>query len=268
MAPLSVVLLSLEILPTFIGVHVSEVVYTCKPCTILLKNISAPLFDLSFTICPIQVEILVVLTRLILAPSSPYTLSINARLAVHFVHSFSSYITAGLTSKYPELTQVILLSGFSGVTDHNILIAGEQSRIMVLLDPVKWGHLQTGYVTSVDLYADSHLSFKHLFFDHVVTQWSTGVKSPYVIGELATASQLPYDMSNFSKPVQVFQGRYDLPACGGSDCDGVLNGTALLWPSANPLNITGTFNAGHLVNLHFNTSQVFAVMLNFIAKNT
>jgi hypothetical protein len=64
----------------------------------------------------------------------------------------------------------------------------------------------------------------------------------------------------------VFQGRYDLSVYGGN-CDGVLNRTALFWPKASPLNITGTFPARHSVNLHHNATQAFAVMLDFVERN-
>ncbi|KAF7361498.1 Alpha/beta-hydrolase [Mycena sanguinolenta] len=217
---------------------------------------------------PIQVEILASLTRLLLTPSSPYTLNVSISSAVHFGHSYGSYITAALASAHPELTQAISLSGYSGLFDYfNILIAGWQSRVAALLDPAKWGQLKTGYVTPVDGYADAYLEFKSPYFDHAVAEWATSVKSPYAIGELATLGQTTYDTSNFTKPVQVFQGRYDLSACGGN-CDGILNKTASFWPKADPLNITGTFPAGHSVNLHYNASEAFAVMLDFVRNNT
>jgi pimeloyl-ACP methyl ester carboxylesterase len=57
---------------------------------------------------PIQVEILASLTRLLLAPSSPYTLNVSIASAVHFGYSYGAFITAGLASAYPELTQVCL----------------------------------------------------------------------------------------------------------------------------------------------------------------
>ncbi|KAJ7640336.1 Alpha/Beta hydrolase protein [Mycena polygramma] len=216
---------------------------------------------------PIQVEILASLTRLLLAPSSPYTSNVSLVNAVHFGHSYGSYITAALASAYPELTAAISLSGYSGVFDYfNILIAGWQSRVAALLDPARWASLQTGYVTPVDAWADAYLEFKSPYFDHAVAEWGTSVKSPYAIGELATLGQTPYDTSNFTKPVQVYQGRYDVSACGGN-CDGVLNRTALFWPKANPLNITGTFPAGHSVNLHYNASTAFATMLDFVRNN-
>ncbi|KAJ7688991.1 Alpha/Beta hydrolase protein [Mycena rosella] len=216
---------------------------------------------------PIQVEILASLTRLLLEHPSPYTLNASVTSAVHFGHSYGSYITAGLASAYPELTQAISLSGYSGVFDYfNILIAGWQSRVAALLDPARWGHLQSGYVTPVDVNADAYLEFKTPFFDHAVAEWATSIKSPFAIGELTTLGQTPYDTSNFSKPVQVFQGRYDLSACGGN-CDGVLDRTALLWPKATPFNITGTFPAGHSVNWHYNATQAFAVMLDFVLQN-
>ncbi|KAJ7027519.1 Alpha/Beta hydrolase protein [Mycena alexandri] len=216
---------------------------------------------------PIQVEILASLTRLLLAPSSPYTLNTTITSAFHLGHSFGAYITAAFGPLYPELTQGISLSGYSGLFDwFNILIAGWQSRVAAQLDPARWGSLQSGYVTPVDIYADAYLDFKSPFFDHAVAEWVTSAKSPYAIAELATLGQTSYNTSSFTKPVQVFQGRYDLSACGGN-CDGVLNRTALLWKNASPLDITGSFPAGHMVNLHHNASIAFAAMLDFVGEN-
>ncbi|KAJ7232895.1 Alpha/Beta hydrolase protein [Mycena rebaudengoi] len=216
---------------------------------------------------PIQVEILASLTRLLLAPSSPYTLNVSIASAVHFGYSYGAFITAGLASAYPELTQGISLSGYSGLFDFfNIFLAGWQSRVAALLNSARWGDLPTGYVTPVDISAGAYSEFKSPYFDDSVVEWAASGRSPYAIGELATLGQTPYDTSNFNKPVQVFQGHYDLGACGGN-CDGVLNRTALLWPKASPLNITGTFAAGHAVNLHHNASLAFAAMLDFVERN-
>ncbi|KAJ7702607.1 Alpha/Beta hydrolase protein, partial [Mycena olivaceomarginata] len=198
---------------------------------------------------PIQVEILASLTRLLLPPSSPYTLNISISSAVHFGYSYGSFITAAFVSMYPELTQAISLSGYSGLFDYfNIFIAGWQSRVAALLDSARWGDLRTGYVTPVDVYAGAYSEFKSPYFDHSIVEWASSGKSPYAIGEL------------------VFQGHYDLAACGGN-CDGVLNRTALLWPKASPLNITGIFPAGHPVNLHHNASLAFAALLDFVERN-
>jgi pimeloyl-ACP methyl ester carboxylesterase len=158
---------------------------------------------------PIQVEILASLTRLLLLPSSPYTLNVSIAAAVHFGHSYGSYITAALASVYPELTAAISLSGYSGVFDYfNIFIAGWQSRVAAQLDPVRWGHLPPGYVTAVDVQADAYETFKAPYFDHAVAEWASSVKSPYAVGELATLGQTPYDTTNFTKPVQVNSKTY------------------------------------------------------------
>jgi pimeloyl-ACP methyl ester carboxylesterase len=131
-------------------------------------------------------------------------LHVSIASAVHFGHSYGAYITAALASAYPELTRAISLSGYSGLFDYfNILLAGWQSRVAALLDPARWGDLQTGYVTPVDIYADAYLDFKAPYFDHAVAEWTSLVKSPYSVGELATLGQTPYDTSNFTKPVQV-----------------------------------------------------------------
>lgn len=73
---------------------------------------------------------------------------------------------------------------------------------MALLDPVRWGDLPAGYVTPVDVHADTYLEFKSPYFNQSVTEWGFSVKSPYAIGELATLGQIPYDTTNFTKPVQ------------------------------------------------------------------
>ncbi|KAJ7187007.1 hypothetical protein C8R46DRAFT_1273980 [Mycena filopes] len=198
---------------------------------------------------PIQVEILAALTR------PPPRILLFAHLE-HEAHV-----------RLPLRPFGISLSGYSGLFDwFDVLIAGWQSRVAALLDPARWGHLQSGYVTPVDTYADAYLDFKTPFFDHALAPWVTSVKSPFAVGELATLGETFYNTSSFTKPVQVFQGRYDLSACGGN-CDGVLNRTALLWTNASPLNINGSFPAGHMVNLHYNASIAFAAMLDFVAES-
>ncbi|KAJ7183958.1 Alpha/Beta hydrolase protein [Mycena filopes] len=213
---------------------------------------------------PVQVEILAALTRAVLAPNSAYTMGQKLTSAFHFGHSYGAYLTAGIASVYPELTSGISLSAYSGLFDwFDIFIAGWQSRIAAQLDPSLWGHLASGYLTAVDPWADAYVNFKTPFFDHPVSAWVSSVKSPYAIGELASLGQLPYDTSNFTKPVQVMPGRYDVSACGGN-CDGVLNRTAAFWPKASPLNLNATFEAGHMLNLHHNSGQAFAAMLDFV----
>ncbi|KAJ7773962.1 Alpha/Beta hydrolase protein [Mycena metata] len=216
---------------------------------------------------PIQVEILAALTRLLLAPNSTYTLKTPIKSTFHFGHSYGSFVAASLAAQYPELAGGISLSGYSGLFDFfNVFIAGWQSRIAAQLDPSRWGKLQSGYLTPVDIYADSYEDFKTPYFDHAVAEWVTTTKSPYAVGELATLGQTFYNFSSYTKPVQVYSGRFDMSGCGGQ-CVGFIDGAAAIWPSAKPLSISGDFLAGHSVNLHHNASAAFKAMLDFVDQN-
>ncbi|KAJ7041470.1 Alpha/Beta hydrolase protein [Mycena alexandri] len=216
---------------------------------------------------PIQVEILAALTRLLLAPASAYTLKTPIKSAFHFGHSYGSFVAASLAAQYPELASGISLSGYSGLFDYfAVFIAGWQSRIAAQLNPTRWGKLQSGYLTPVDIYADSYEDFKSPFFDHAVAEWVTSTKSPYAVGELATLGQTFYNFSSYTKPVQVYSGRFDMSGCGGQ-CEGFIDGAAAIWTHAKPLSINGDFLAGHSVNLHYNASVAFKAMLDFVDQN-
>ncbi|KAJ7915588.1 hypothetical protein B0H13DRAFT_2324153 [Mycena leptocephala] len=300
-------LFSLAISPSIIAVQPPTSAYTCKSYTVPLKNISAPSFELSFEIktqwditdwtinevrrdsatafngiagpstvvgdfdisarfCtpskptelaqtvlvmthglgadktadphnvvqfPIQVEILASLTRLLWLQLPIHLARIN-----RICRAFRSFLWRLHHSRsrlrVPGTDPGNLAFRLLGLFDYfNILLAGWQSRVAALLDPARWGDLQTGYAP---------------YFDHAVAEWTSLVKSPYSVGELATLGQTPYDTSNFTKPVQVFQG--------------------VMTSARQPLNITGTFPAGHSVNLHYNASQAFAVMLDFVGESS
>ena len=54
-----------------------------------------------------------------------------------------------------------------------------------------------------------------------------------------------------------------LAACGGN-CDGVLNTTVTLFPNSSRLQVTGSFNAGHMLNYHYEASSAFDLITSFL----
>lgn len=165
-----------------------------------------------------------------------------------------------------------------------LFTSGGQARVAALSQPEKWGLFPHGYLVPVDAYAASYGGFKSPYFDHAVAQWLSETQVPYAIGELLTASTIIPDLSLIKTPVQVgyfdrimhrkkkkhinfllqvVQGRYDLPACGGN-CDGVLNTTVTLFPNSSRLQVTGSFNAGHMLNYHYEASSAFNFITSFL----
>lgn len=91
------------------------------------------------------------------------------------------------------------------------------------------------------------------------------------LGELLTLASGNVPSSNFSGPVDVVNGQYDLLYCGG-DCAFPTDQSALVQPAFYPNagGISQQFlvpNCGHVINAHLTAPQAFAQMLAFLQVN-
>jgi hypothetical protein len=66
----------------------------------------------------------------------------------------------------------------------------------------------------------------------------------------------------------LISGQQDLPFCGG-DCRGILDVDVERpnYPKATPLEVYVHPNAGHGLNLHYNSSAAYAVINGFLNSN-
>jgi len=162
---------------------------------------------------------------------------------VLFGHSYGSYISS-LSASQIDI-DAIVLTGFTGSFDHFApFVAGAGFRVAKLQDPKRWSDLDSGYLTSVDLFAETYVYFKEPYFDRSIAEWSYNAASePFAFGELLSILNTEINYSNIEAPVFLLQGRYDVSACGG-DCVGLMENAAALFKGSKSVKFIDNIQAG------------------------
>jgi pimeloyl-ACP methyl ester carboxylesterase len=148
----------------------------------------------------------------------------NSTKAAVIGHSYGAYISAATASQVD--VDAVILTGFSGTTlNFAPFVAGSGFRVAKLHEPRRWGGLDSGFLTSSDLYAETYVYFAAPHFEHRVAEWTYAVASePFALAELPTLLATNISFADIKAPVLVAQGQYDVSACGG-DCVGLINTT-------------------------------------------
>ncbi|KAI0878536.1 alpha/beta-hydrolase [Hypoxylon argillaceum] len=192
--------------------------------------------------------------------------SMNATKIGLIGHSYGSYITAGSASQ--SKVDAIILTGFSGNFSYfGPFIAGAGFRVAQIQDPLRWGALDSEYLTSSDLYAETYVYYTAPYFEHRVAEWSYNVGSePFALAELPTLLGTTIDYSAIKGSVLLLQGKYDVSACGG-DCVGLLESAGALFTGASAVETVDDLPAGHNLNLHQVAPQAFQMMFDFLGRH-
>ncbi|KAH7336492.1 hypothetical protein BKA65DRAFT_527260 [Rhexocercosporidium sp. MPI-PUGE-AT-0058] len=170
---------------------------------------------------------------------------------VHVGHSFGSAQTYSLANLYPELTDGIILTGFSmnasfvpffaaganfqqanlnqplrlsNITGQRIqtLLSMYADPLVDYIAPIDLSTiaapqmLPNGYLVSSNAEANKYLFLKPKFYDAGILTLAEATKQPVTLGELLTLGSLVM-MNNYNGPTMVITGDSDLPYCGG-DC--------------------------------------------------
>jgi pimeloyl-ACP methyl ester carboxylesterase len=161
-------------------------------------------------------------------------------------HSYGSYITAASASQ--SKVDAIILTGFSGNFSYFApFVAGAGFRVARLQDPLRWGALDSAYLTSSDLYAETYVYYASPYFEHRVAEWSYNVGSePFALAELPTLLNTTIDYEAITGSVLVIQGQYDVSACGGN-CVGLLEATGELFTGARAVETVDNLPAGYVI---------------------
>jgi pimeloyl-ACP methyl ester carboxylesterase len=167
----------------------------------------------------------------------------HAQKVVLFGHSYGSYISALSASK--TNVDAVILTGFTGsFANFAPFVAGAGLRVAKLQNPKRWSHLDSGYLTSSDLFATAYTYFAEPYFNHSVAEWAHYVASePFAIGELPSVLETQINYSDIKAPVFILQGQYDVSACGGN-CVGLLNTTAALFNGSKAVKTVDNLPAG------------------------
>ncbi|KAI1441331.1 alpha/beta-hydrolase [Annulohypoxylon stygium] len=195
--------------------------------------------------------------------------AVNASKVALVGHSYGSYLTIASAASKSTAIDAIVLSGFAGgFTYFTPFLAGSGFRVARNADPLRWGSLDPGYLTSVDLYAETYVYFgQEHDFERRVAEWSHYQGSePFAIGELPSLlASSPLKFESVTAPVLVIQGQFDLSACGGN-CVGLLDGMKDTFSGAKAVETIDNLPSGHNLNLHKVAPQVFKTIFDFLKR--
>lgn len=224
----------------------------------------------------LEVEALAQITKKIRAGSIPGIRQKPSKV-VHVGHSFGSAQTYALTAKYPDLSDAIVLTGFSLNTSYNSLFlagAGLQQANLnraIANRPGAGSNYSAGYLTSGNAGNTEFLFLYPENFDPKILAFAEQTKQPVTIGELLTVGSVPTS-SNFTGPVFVIDGSNDVPFCGG-DCTAT-GGTAasipaitrVVFPLVKKFSAYIQPNTGHGLNFHYNATAGYKQIADFLQQ--
>lgn len=159
---------------------------------------------------------------------------------VHIGHSFGSAQTYSLANLYPELTDGIILTGFTMTsTFAPYFVAGGNFQLASLNQPLRFSNvtgmevlaglsaygeslleylapidltllpqpqkLPNGYIISSDVEANKYLFLKSKFYDPAILELAEMTKQPVTLGEILTLGSVTMT-NNFAGPVMVIAG--------------------------------------------------------------
>ncbi|KAJ6010197.1 hypothetical protein N7522_005213 [Penicillium canescens] len=220
----------------------------------------------------LELEALAQLTRMVREGSISDSCIKQPSKIVHVGHSFGSAQTYGLTAKYPDLSDGIILTGFSmNASFMGMFISGanfQQARF----NKRQESDYSAGYFTSGDIGNNMYLYFAPGHFDMDLLAFAEATKQPSTIGELLTvASMAP--LNKFAGPVYIINGDKDIPFCGG-DCfatggaaESIPAAAKAVFPSASAFSAYIQPNTGHGINLHHNATGAYQQIHDFLATH-
>ena len=194
---------------------------------------------------------------------------------VHVGHSFGSVLSFGLSRDMPELTDGLVLTGFSATPKFYpyFLLAGNWIDVSQSALASKY---VSGYFAAGDATAVQTEFFAPMAFDPNILPFAFSTGQPVSVGELLTIAGAGTGVSQAAVPVLVITGQRDLPYCGG-DCNhpetvpinaaNIPAGVQSVVPNAKPFEAVVVPGAGHGLNLELSHATTFKTVNDFIAQN-
>lgn len=198
---------------------------------------------------------------------------------VHIGHSFGSAMTYALSSRYPNITDAIVLTGFSQAPSYLGLFALGANFAPVAGNPALAHKYTTGYVapkSSIGVHIDF---FGPGDFSEAMLDSATRTGQPAALGELLTVADGAAAPSNFGGAVQIITGEHDVPFCGGN-CNAIMAGDAPskgdatnilelsrpMFSKARTFNTTVVPGAGHGLNFGYSHTVTYKGILDFLKQ--
>ncbi|KAF2187680.1 alpha/beta-hydrolase [Zopfia rhizophila CBS 207.26] len=219
----------------------------------------------------IQTGLIAKLTQAI--RNGTYTSSIHAEKIILVGHSFGSFTSNALIAVEPDIADGAVLTGigYANSTDlASVAIAwlpsAFASRIASTLSP-HYSSLDTGYVGFGDIYAHAE-TFFHEPFNIPTIEYAQSISQPFAMAEFLTLGGLNLAANEFSGPVFVTTGEFDLGICGGECRSTFAAGVAkVLFPSSKALETYVHPGAGHGINYGANATGFYGEIVGFLDRN-
>ncbi|KAK9492587.1 catalytic protein [Lipomyces doorenjongii] len=197
-------------------------------------------------------------------------------------HSYGSIQSVGVTVKYPQDLDAVVLTGFSTNTnsfglifaDFNLAIANENQ-------PLRFGDLPNGYLVTGSSISNQFAFFRYPHFDPKISvtrlqflavfALDEATKQTLTIGEAFTITSPIMPAKDFTGPVDVVLGQYDMSFCQ-ANCYAPGDQSLMVQPALYPAASNGSQayivpGVGHAINLHFEANSAFVHIQNFIKTN-
>ncbi|KPM38210.1 hypothetical protein AK830_g8370 [Neonectria ditissima] len=193
---------------------------------------------------------------------------------VHVGHSFGSVLSYALANLYPDLTDAIVLTGFSQVPSFLPGFVLGNNFIPVKASPLALKYPK-GYVVPASATGVQTAFFAEGDFDPKVLELAYKTGQAATPGELLTVGTPAGVKSAFTGPVLVITGERDLPFCG-SDCYAtaianaslptLLDASKAFFPHASRFNATVVPGAGHGLNYGYSHTFTYKAISEFLAE--
>lgn len=187
-------------------------------------------------------------------------------------HSFGSIVTQGVTATYPNTLDAAVLTGFSTsagglppfLSALNLQIASENN-------PAEFFGLPNSYLIANNIIGTQFAFYHAQGFPYYNLLQGVAQSNTVTFGELLTMSAVMGTASNFTGPIDVVDGEFDLPFCQGN-CHMPMNQAAAVKPALYPAASAGSQYylapaAGHGINTHYSAKMAYTQIQDFAKAN-
>lgn len=189
---------------------------------------------------------------------------------LHVGHSWGSELSNVLAATFPGLSDSVVLTGYSHIFQYELMFVGNTAfHLASESQPSRFGNHSSGYLTWGDKYDNQYSFFSYPYFDPQVLSYAESTKFPFTIGEFISQSALNDSASTFTGDVLFLAAQHDLIFCGG-DCVGLYGTQSAAeeaFPRAKSWEKYIQPNAGHGINLHYNASGAYGLIMNWAQKH-
>ncbi|KAI3326076.1 Alpha/Beta hydrolase protein [Xylariaceae sp. AK1471] len=192
---------------------------------------------------------------------------------VGVAHSAGSTLTQGITTQHPRDFDAVILSGTSTSAASVPLSIAAFNLINANSDPApQFKHLPAGFLTQQSAVGIQLTFYRYPNFDENAFRQQVANKQTNTLGVLLTLGSIVAPSTEFTGPVDIVNGEYDLVFCGGNCLYPTNQNTATLstfYPAAsNGSQIYIAAGSGHCIAAHKSGPDSFKHMIEFLQANS